>query len=146
MTWIAAQLAQDVERIANAVERLERDLGNAPSFDDELRALATFASIALALLALFTNRRTDKLADERESGLRPWSSAEGKKRSAADVALAVATLAALATMLPAFVESVDFIDWFDRARSLESMFSLVYFGFAGVFAWQLANVWARISA
>lgn len=146
MTELITQIGTDVERIAGAVERLERGLGGTPSLDDELRALATFASIALALLALFTNRRTDKLAEERESGIKPWSTREGKMRAIADVALAGITISALATMFPAFADSIDLVDWFDRAHTLASMFSLVYVGFVGVFVWQLANVLTRIKA
>lgn len=135
----------DTEKLATAIETLKRELAAPPSLDDELRALATFASIALALLALFTNRRTDRLKDNRKAGLKRWS-AGGRRAATADVVLALVTVAALATMTPVFVDSFSLCDWFDRDHALASMFSIVYVGFAGVLVWQLSNVWTRYRA
>src|SRR6266567_2277745 len=104
--------------------------------DDQVRAAATLASIILALLTLFTTRRAQKLADDRETGIGRLSGATFVT-VIPELLLALATLGALAAMSHLFLDSVSLRHWTERSHVVESLFSLAYLGFFVLFLFQL---------
>jgi hypothetical protein len=115
----------------------------AVTLDDRVRAATTVASIILALLTLFTTRRAQKLAEDREKGVGRLSAAT-LLTVIPEFLLAIATFGALAAMSRLFWDSVSLRHWTDRDHVVESLFSLAYIGFAALFVFQLALVLWRL--
>jgi hypothetical protein len=113
------------------------------TLEDELRAVATLASIALALLAFFTTRRAQTLSDDRKSGIGAFSRAT-VLAVLPELGLAAMTFGALAAMASLFADSWDLGRWTDRSHALESLFSIAYLGFAFLFAFQVGLVCLRL--
>lgn len=109
-----------------------------------MQAVATIASFALALLALFTQQRAQKLAEDRARGI---GRVDARALAAAlpELALAVATGGALAAMSRLFWQSASLQRWTDSGHALESLFTIAYLGFAGLFVWQVVLVAWRLA-
>jgi hypothetical protein len=114
------------------------------SLDDQVRAAATLASITLAILTFFTSRRAQKLAEDRAVGLGGLSAAT-LLALALDLALVLATFAALAAMYHLFRTSFSFGHWADRDHVVESLFSIAYIGFCVLLISQLWLVGYRLA-
>jgi hypothetical protein len=117
----------------------------AAALDDRVQAVATMASFALALLALFTQQRAQKLADDRARGIGRLD-AGIIAAVLPELVLAVATAAALAAMSRLFWDAASLGHWTDSDHALESLFTIAYLGFAGLLVWQVVLVAWRLLA
>src|SRR4051812_22144342 len=80
-----------------------RQLLTAISLNDEIRNAASLVSILLALLTLFTNRRLNRLDDQRQTlGRWTWAACLD---AALDSALLLLTLAVLTAISPLIVSA-----------------------------------------
>ena len=129
------------QRLGEEVTRPLEHLGR-PTLEDEIRSVATMASIALALLVLFTNRRAGQLQEDNEQ-IKAVVRAD-VRRAAPDMALALSTLAAVIAMLPLFVDAADLGAYGTRDGVLRSLFSLVWIGFTALFGYQCSLIWRRL--
>ncbi len=116
---------------------------DAAMLDDQLRGVASFASLTLAVLTFFTTRRAQRLGEDRTAGL--GSLNLGVIRDALfDLLLALTTFLACAAMFSLFTASWSVSRWTDREHVSQSMFSIVYVGFAAVLIIQLGLVAGRV--
>lgn len=113
------------------------------TLDQQVQAVATLASITLAILTFFTARRARKLADDRATGLGGLTTAT-LVALALDLALTLATFGALAAMWELFRDSFSIGRWVDRGHAVQSLFSLAYIGFFVLFVSQLWLVGYRL--
>lgn len=108
--------------------------------DDEIKAVATMASLLLGLLVFFTGtRRTalEKLGDiDAFSPKTVWTALP-------DIGLAAFTMIALSLMAPLLFDSFTLAEAWHRSGALVSMFGLIWIGFAAVLAVQLSILWGR---
>lgn len=115
----------------------------AATLDDQLRGVASFASLTLAVLTFFTTRRAQQLGADRTAGL--GSLSLGVIGDALlDLLLALTTFFACAAMFSLFTASWSVSQWADREHVSQSMFSIVYIGFAAVLIVQLGLVAGRV--
>ncbi len=115
----------------------------AATLDDQLRGVASFASLTLAVLTFFTTRRAQRLGEDHAAGL--GSLSLGVIRNALlDLLLALTTFLACAAMFSLFTVSWSVSQWTDREHVSQSMFSIVYIGFAAVLIVQLGLVAGRM--
>jgi hypothetical protein len=113
------------------------------TLDDQLRGVASFASLTLAVLTFFTTRRAQQLGEDRAAGL--GSLSLGVIGDALlDLLLALTTFFACAAMFSLFTASWSVSQWADREHVSQSMFSIVYIGFAAVLIVQLGLVAGRV--
>ena len=110
--------------------------------DDEVRAVATMASLLLGLLVFFTNVRREALKKHQTKGI-PAFSHDSLVKALPDVGLAVFTGLAISVMGPLLFESFAFSDAWRRSGALISMFGLIWLGFVAVLAVQLSILWRR---
>jgi hypothetical protein len=114
------------------------------TLDDRVRAATTLASITLALLTLFTTRRAQKFTDDRTAGIGRLS-AGTFLAVVPELLLALATFGALAAMSRLFWDSFSIGRWTDPDHVVESLFSVAYLGFVGLFLFQLTLVGWRVT-
>ena len=115
----------------------------AATLDDQLRGVASFASLTLAVLTFFTTRRAQRLSEDRTAGL--GSLTLGVIRDTGlDLLLALTTFFACAAMFSLFTASWSVSQWADREHVSQSMFSIVYIGFAALLIVQLGLVAGRV--
>jgi hypothetical protein len=116
--------------------------------EEEIRAAASMASLALAILVFFTNMRRESLktylARVTPFGWRTVADA------LPDLFLTLLTGVAVVAMAPLCFESFSLGDVGSRSGVLPTMFALIWFGFALVLAFQVWMVgrrfWAAVSA
>jgi hypothetical protein len=116
--------------------------------EEEIRAAASMASLALAILVFFTNMRREALQKHLER-VAPFS-----WRTVADalpdLALTLLTAIAVVAMAPLCFDSFSLGDVGRRSGVLSTMFALIWLGFALVLAFQIWMVgrrfWAAVSA
>jgi len=110
--------------------------------DEEIKAVASMASLALALLAFFTNLRRDALNDYLAEvdpfDLRTLIDA------LPDILLALFTGAAVIAMAPLFCDSFSLSAVGTRSGAVSSMFGLIWLGFVCLFLFQLSTVGRRL--
>jgi hypothetical protein len=114
------------------------------AIDEQLKAVADFAAVALALLTFFTSWRATGLAsDLRQIGSLDWKIAG---QVLIDIVLAGITFLACAAMASAFGNSWtwSWARWTSSTHVLESLFSIIYLGFALVLLAQLGLIVARL--
>jgi hypothetical protein len=116
----------------------------AATVDDEIRAAATMASLALALVVFFTNVRRDVLKDYLKE-VDPLST-RTLVDALPDLLLALLTAGAVVAMAPLCFDSFDLGKVGRRSGVLPSMFGLIWLGFALVLLFQLSMLWRRFSA
>lgn len=112
--------------------------------DDEIKAVASMASLALALLAFFTNVRRESLKDY----LKAVDSFSRKTVIAAlpDVFLVLFTGAAVLAMAPLLFDSFSLGDVGTRAGTLSSMLGLIWLGFILLLVFQTWMIVRRFRA
>ena len=139
--FLLAQTAGQLDHLTRSVKHIETVVAG-DTVDDHVKTLATMASLALALLVLFTTRRSQVLRDDEESGLGQlnWSAA------LTDVALTCATVLCLVAMWSVFTDSFSIADWADSDHALRSMFSVIWIGFLVLAATQLTLVGRQVLA
>lgn len=113
----------------------------AGSVDEEIRAIASMASLALALLVFFTNLRLSVLKEYRKTVEKV--TCETVVSALPDLGLALVTGAALLVMAPLCFDSFSFAEVGHRAAAIPSMFALIWLGFVAVFIVQLGMVAIR---
>lgn len=111
------------------------------SVDEEIRAIASMASLALALLAFFTNLRLGALKEYRKE-VEPFSR-KTVVGALPDLGLAAFTGAAVLVMAPLCFESFSFGEVGHRSGAIASMFALIWLGFVAVLCVQLAMATIR---
>lgn len=127
--------------VAKNIEGIAQQLQG--GLDDDIRGVATLASIMLALLALFTNGRAEQLKIQQSAGIRALT----LKRAVAllpDVALLTLTVGALLAMRPLFAAAFSLDEFGQRGGVLRSMFSLVWLGFVVLAAFQIWLLSSRL--
>jgi hypothetical protein len=114
----------------------------ATTVDEEMRAAASMASLALAILVFFTNVRrealTKHLADVDAINLKTVVDA------LPDIALAFLTGAAILVMAPLSFDTFDFGKVGHRSGAVPSMFGLIWLGFVLVLLFQLSMLGRRL--
>jgi hypothetical protein len=114
------------------------------AIDDQLKAVADFAAVALAILTFFTSWRATQLAsDLRQIGSLDWKIAG---QVLVDLALAAITFLACAAMASSFGASWtwSWAQWTSGSHVLQSLFSIIYLGFALVLLAQLGLIVGRL--
>ena len=101
------------------------------------------ASVALALLVLFTTLRAQRLAKDSETGLGELKGIE-LAALGVDLALAVIIFGGCAAMWSLFTASFSLSEWATRQHALQSMFTIVYVTFAALLVCQLAIFGIRL--
>jgi hypothetical protein len=116
--------------------------------EEEIRAAASMASLALAILVFFTNMRRGSL-ERYLTRVTPfgWRTvADGLP----DLVLTILTAIAVMAMAPLCFDSFSFDDVGKRSGVLSTMFALIWLGFTLVLAFQVWMVgrrfWAAVSA
>jgi hypothetical protein len=117
--------------------------GPPATLDEQLRGVASFASLTLAVLTFFTTRRAQRLSEDRTAGLGSLSF-KVIADALPDLLLAFTTFLACAAMFSLFTASWSASQWTDREHVSQSMFSIVYLGFAAVLLVQLGLVAGRV--
>jgi hypothetical protein len=115
----------------------------ASSVEDEIRAAATMASLALALLVFFTNIRRDSLKEYLKAV--DALSFDTIRGALPDLALALLTAGAVVSMAPLCFASFDLDAIGRRSGVLPSMFGLIWLGFVLVLLFQLWMLGCRFS-
>ena len=112
--------------------------------DEQLKAVADFAAVVLALLTFFTAWRATKLAEDLKAIGSFGLGTAGQL--AIDGVLALVTFLACAAMASPFSESWtwSFDRWTKSSHVLQSLFSVIYLGFALVFVAQLGLIFGRL--
>lgn len=116
----------------------------AATVEDEIRAAATMASLALALLVFFTNVRRDVLKEYLKE-VDPLST-RTLVEATPDLLLVLLTAGAVVAMAPLCFDSFDLGDVGRRSGVLPSMFGLIWIGFTLVLLFQLSMLWRRFGA
>src|SRR6185436_11918801 len=93
---------------------------------------APMISATLALLALFSNARANKLSEQEKAGLDKQTGKELRTDAVIDLALAIFASLALLAMLPLVISGLCYVDLFRTARVVVSVFYLLYLGIGGV--------------
>ncbi len=111
------------------------------SVDEEIRAVASMASLALALLGFFTNMRREALKEYRAKvkSIRPETFA----KAAPDIALFLLTAGVVVVMAPLCFASFDLAAIGRRSGAVSSMFALIWLGFVVLLLFQLSIVVIR---
>ena len=107
------------------------------NLDTQLNEVATMASVALALLALFTGLRAQQYSQDVKDGLGGLDT-HALLQLLFDCGLAVITFGACAAMWSLFSDSANLSHWADRQHALRSLFVVMYLGFALLLAFQLS--------
>lgn len=116
--------------------------------EEEIRAAASMASLALAILVFFTNLRRESL-DTYLARVTPlgWRTVA---EALPDVFLTLLTAVAVVAMAPLCFDSFSLGDVGSRPGVLPTMFALIWFGFALLLAFQIwmvgRRLWAAVSA
>ena len=108
----------------------------------ELKEVATMASVALALLGLFTNVRAQRYSQELAGGIGALNK-RAVLQLLLDCGLAVITFGACAAMWPLFSRAVSLSHWADGQHALRSLFAVMYLGFALLLVYQLSLAFRR---
>jgi hypothetical protein len=111
--------------------------------DEEVRAIASMASLALALLAFFTNVRFNALKEER-AGVVDSFNRKTAGNIALDLGLALFTGAAVLVMASLCFETFQFSELGHRVGAVSSMFALIWLGFVAVLLFQLGMALTRV--
>jgi hypothetical protein len=116
----------------------------AGTIDEQLKAVADFAAVVLALVTFFTTWRASKLARDRRDGIGTFDLSTAGQL-AVDGALAVVTFLACAAMASSFSASWTWSPgrWTERSHVLQSLFSVIYLGFVLVLIVQLGLIAGR---
>jgi hypothetical protein len=120
---------------ALTLDQLRSAIGPA-TLDDTIQDVATMASISLALLTLFTTRRSEVVAGV-EKDLAGYTKGELRVGLAIDVLLTLITTAALAAMAPLLLDAFDGLRFLHEAGALRTIFAVVWFAFLGLVVYQL---------
>jgi hypothetical protein len=107
----------------------------AASLDGHLKDVGSFASLGLALLVLFTNRRAESLEGWQE-GQRRTSKTRACWDIALDGILFVATLLLLSSLLPLLYDVLGELSVGRDRGAVRCLFVLVWFGFAVLLLFQ----------
>lgn len=107
----------------------------AAAVDDQLKNVGSFASLSLALLVLFTNRRADSLEGWQEGAQR---TTEGRARwdIVFDLVVLAFTVLLLASLLPLVYDVFDELRIGRNAGAMRCLFVLVWAGFLVLAAFQ----------
>jgi len=116
----------------------------ATSLDEQIEAVATMASVALALLMLFTTVRSQRLKDDTKQGLGGLDK-DAFTALTVDLALALVIFGGCAAMWLLFTASFSLGQWADRAHALRSMFTVLYITFVGLLLYQLSLFGRRLT-
>lgn len=130
-----ASLAEDVKQVVQLLQ---------PGLEDEIRSVATLASVTLALLTLFTTRRAEHLKAQKADGQIRALTLRRAPALLPDVALLALTIGALVAMAPLFVDAFAPGELGRRDGALRSMFSLIWAGFLVLAGYQLWLLWSRM--
>jgi hypothetical protein len=103
--------------------------------DEHLKDVGSFASLGLALLVLFTNRRAESLEGWQE-GQRRTSKTRARWDIALDDILFVATLLLLSSLLPLLHDGRGELNVGRDRGAVRCLFVLVWFGFAVLLLFQ----------
>jgi hypothetical protein len=137
------EVIQFVTQTSDGVIGVVRTAAGAETLNDQLRGVASFAVLTLAVLTFFTTRRAQQLSEDSNAGL--GSLGLGTIGNAfLDLLLALTTFFACAAMFSLFTASWSVSQWADRDHVSQSMFSIVYIGFAAVLIVQLGLVAGRV--
>jgi hypothetical protein len=112
------------------------------SAEEAIRAVAPMASLALALLAFFTNMRREALAEYRKKV--PRLSCQTVTGALPDLLLALFTAAAVGAMAPLCFDAFDFGEVGRMSGSVSSVFALVWLGFAVLLLFQMWMLASRV--
>lgn len=112
--------------------------------DDDLRAAAGVASLALTLLTFFTNLRREALKKFQEDAS-PLSR-ETFAAAVPDIALPLLTGAAAITLTPLLLDTFEFDQVGRRAGTISSFFGLIWLGFVGMTCFQVLTLVQRFRA
>ena len=111
--------------------------------EEEIRAAASMASLALAILVFFTNVRREALA-KYLANVDPISP-KTLVAAAPDFLLAGLTGIAVVAMAPLCFDTFDFGELGRRSGAVPSMFGLIWFGFVLVLLFQLWMLYRRFA-
>jgi Zn-dependent protease len=123
---------------ALTLDQLRQAIGG-PSLDDTIKGVASMASISLALLTLFTTRRTEAVA-RAEENLAAFSREELRGGLVVDALLTLVTGIALAAMAPLLVSALDGLQFGHQAGALRTIFVVVWVAFLGLVVYQVRLV------
>jgi hypothetical protein len=110
-------------------------LAAASVLDGHLKDVGSFASLGLALLVLFTNRRAESLEGWQEDQRRT-SKTRARWDIALDGVLFVATLLLLSSLLPLLYSALGDLSVGRDRGAVRCLFVLVWFGFAVLLLFQ----------
>src|SRR4051812_26526696 len=113
----------------------------AATVEDEIRAAASMASLALAILVFFTNVRRDALTKYLED-VDPFD-LKTVVAAGPDIALALLTGAAVLAMAPLCFDTFNLGEFGRRSGAVPSMFGLIWLGFVLVLLFQLSLLLRR---
>jgi hypothetical protein len=115
--------------------------------DERIRAIGSLASLALALVVLFTNIRYQRLTADLKVGVGKFD----KKAALAlllDAVVVLATVAACTAMGSLFGDSISVARWLKPAHALQSVFCVIYISFIGLAVFQLwifgSRLWVHL--
>ncbi len=117
---------------------------DAVSTDDDLRAAAGIASLALTLLTFFTNLRREHLREYLKDA--ESLSLKTVRDAVPDVVLALLTGGAAVALTPLLLDTFAFDQIGKRAGTVATLFGLIWLGFVAVFVFQLWTVIQRFWA
>lgn len=109
--------------------------------EEEIRAAASMASLALAILVFFTNVRREALT-KYLAEVDPFD-VKTLVAAGPDILLALLTGAAVVAMAPLCFDTFDFGEVGRRTGAVPSMFGLIWLGFTLVLLFQLSMLWRR---
>jgi hypothetical protein len=119
-----------------------RDALGAPTIEDEIRGVATMASIGLALLTFFTNRQADTLATLR-ADLQAYDAGEVRRQLLRDGLLVLLTAGGYSGLAPLVVPVLDGLQLFARAGALRTLFLVIFLGYTALLLFQVSVLWRR---
>lgn len=129
--------------LASVVSAASHKAATMASLNQDLKDVASFASLTLAMLTFLTAGRTQKLAADLTAGIGSLGFHEAGQ-GLVDAALAILTLSACVALWPLFSASWSPSHWTQRQHLLESMFCIVYIGFVWVFLLQTGLFLTRL--
>ncbi len=113
-----------------------------PAAEDEIKSVATMASLLLGLLFFFTDGRLKALKELE--GIKAFSR-KTVLTALPDVGLAAFTAIAVSMMAPLVFDSFSFTDLWRRSGALASMFGLIWLGLTAILLVQLSILWRRFA-
>jgi hypothetical protein len=140
---VQGELIQFMTHTSSLVIGVVGSKEGAATLNDQLRGVASFASLTLAVLTFFTTRRAQRLSEDRTAGLGTLNLGV-IGQALVDLVLVLTTVSACVAMFSLFTASWSVSQWADREHVSQSMFSIVYSGFAAVLIVQLGLVAGRV--